>query len=338
MLLKDPSEFAAAWEAAQQQIRDTISKAKQLLPHVTLSEDLLDLIAQICEDFGVDGHRADIVIHKAATTLAAYHGRTEASVEDVKEAAELALLHRRRRQPFEDPGMDQQQLEQSLQEWSERSEPTPDGEPEENSPRPFDEPSSPQEPKGGGGEQIFDPDQPYRVIPLAGTILDQMSRSGSGRRSLSRTESKTGRYAASVVPQGKVTDLAVDATLRAAAPFQVRRRDGTTIPTAVLIEQPTCVEVRKKKVGNLIMFCLDTSGSMGVQERMTATKGHPLAADRRVSAPGRVGLVVFRGIERNCCYPRPAVNGHKHLVAVPPGPDSWPRTGVGAGHAGTGPE
>ena len=320
---KDPSEFAAAWEAAQQQIRDTISKAKQLLPHVTLGEDLLDLIAQICEDFGVDGHRADIVIHKAATTLAAYHGRTEASVEDVKEAAELALLHRRRRQPFEDPGMDQQQLEQSLQEWSERSEPTPDGEPEENSPRPFDEPSSPQEPKGGGGEQIFDPDQPYRVIPLAGTILDQMSRSGSGRRSLSRTESKTGRYAASVVPQGKVTDLAVDATLRAAAPFQARRRDGTTIPTAVLIEQHDLRQkIRKKKVGNLIMFCLDTSGSMGVQERMTATKGAILsllidAYQRR----DRVGLVVFRGdrAELLLSPTGSAEMAHKHLVAVPTG-------------------
>ncbi len=150
-----------------------------------------------------------------------------------------------------------------------------------------------------------------------------MPRSGSGRRSLSRTESKTGRYAASAVPQGKVTDLAVDATLRAAAPFQARRRDGATNPTAVLVEQHDLRQkIREKKVGNLIMFCLDTSGSMGAQERMTATKGAILsllidAYQRR----DRVGLVVFRGdrAELLLSPTGSAEMAQKHLVAVPTG-------------------
>ncbi|MBN1628383.1 MAG: putative cobaltochelatase [Thermoleophilia bacterium] len=329
----DPPGFSNAWEAEQQQIRDAIWKAKQLLPHVTLREDLLDLIAQICEDFGVDGHRADIVIYKAATTLAAYHGRTEVSIDDVKEAAELALLHRRRRQPFEDPGMDQQRLDQSLKEWDEQSRPPVDGRSQENTPqenespentqRPFDEPSSSEQPEGGGGQQVFDPDEPYHVVALPGTLLDQMARSGSGRRSMSRTESKAGRYVGSAVPQGKVTDLALDATLRAAAPLQARRRGDSAVQSAVVLEKHDLRQkIREKKVGNLIMFCLDTSGSMGVRERMTATKGAILsllidAYQRR----DRVGLVAFRGDGADLLLPPTgsAEMAQRHLDGVPTG-------------------
>jgi magnesium chelatase subunit D len=335
----DPRGFCSAWEAEQQQIRDAIRKAKRLLPHVTLGEDLLDLIAHICEDFGVDGHRADIVIYKTATTLAAYHGRTEVTVDDVKEAAELALLHRRRRQPFQDPDMDQQRLEQSINEWDEQSDPPLDGQPPpesksreseswenespENAQRPFDEPPLPEQPDGEGGEQVFDPDEPFRVVELSGTLLDQMARSGSGRRSMSRTDSKTGRYVASRVPQGKVTDLALDATLRAAAPFQVRRRSDSAAQSLVVLERHDLRQkIREKKVGNVIMFCLDTSGSMGVRERMTATKGAILsllidAYQRR----DRVGLVVFRGAgaELLLSPTGSAEMAERHLADIPTG-------------------
>ncbi|MGI5939954.1 MAG: putative cobaltochelatase [Thermoleophilia bacterium] len=340
----DPREFCSAWETEQQQIRDAIRQAKHLLPHVTLCEDLLDLIAHICEDFGVDGHRADIVIYKTATTLAAYHGRTEVTVDDVKEAAELALLHRRRRQPFQDPGMDQQRLEQSINEWDEQSDPPTDGQPppesespenesrESESPknespesvqRPFDEPPLSEQPDGEGGEQVFDVDEPFRVVELSGTLLDQMARSGSGRRSMSRTDSKAGRYVASVLPQGKVTDLALDATLRAAAPFQVRRRSDSAAQSLVVVERHDLRQkVREKKVGNVIMFCLDTSGSMGVQERMAATKGAILsllidAYQRR----DRVGLVAFRGSGAELLLPPTgsAEMAQRHLADIPTG-------------------
>jgi len=136
-------------------------------------------------------------------------------------------------------------------------------------------------------------------------VLDQVSRSGGGRRSKSITNSKTGRYVDSVIPREKTTDLAFDATLRAAAPSQARRRKGTSSQNAMLIEGYDVREkVRETKVGNLIMFVLDASGSMAAEERMVATKGAVLsllldAYQRR----DRVGMVVFRGKKAELVLP-----------------------------------
>ena len=224
------------------------------------------------------------MIHKTATTIAAYYGRIEVNEEDVKEAAELALLHRRR-QPFEQPELNQQQLEESVQRWHQNQENQPqDKQENEQAPPPSDPPphndtdDSPDNRQEPEREQVFEADPPYRVRPLITPVLDQEFRSGAGRRSKSRTNSKTGRYVDSVIPQGKVTDLAFDATLRAAAPFQAQRRKEVQGQNALLIESHDLREkVREKKVGNLIVFVLDASGSMAAEERMVATKGAVLS-------------------------------------------------------------
>jgi magnesium chelatase subunit D len=306
-LERDPVSFTTAWEDEQERIRQQVTEAKKLLPEVQLSEEMLELITQICIDFAVDGHRADIVIHKTAVTIAAYHGRTEVNEDDIREAAELALLHRRRRQPFEQPELNQQQLEESIQRWHQEQENQPQDEREDNQAPP---PSNPPphndtEDSPDDREQVFETDPPYKVRPLITPVLDQVSRSGGGRRSKSITNSKTGRYVDSVIPREKTTDLAFDATLRAAAPSQARRRKGTSSQNAMLIEGYDVREkVRETKVGNLIMFVLDASGSMAAEERMVATKGAVLsllldAYQRR----DRVGMVVFRGKKAELVLP-----------------------------------
>ncbi|MDI6781987.1 MAG: VWA domain-containing protein [bacterium] len=118
-------------------------------------------------------------------------------------------------------------------------------------------------------------------------------RSSSGRRSNSRTDSKSGRYIRSTIPIGKPTDLALDATLRAAAPYQVHRdKDGVAIN---IRPEDIREKVRKKKMGNTILFVVDASGSMGANQRMAATKGAILsllidAYQKR----DKVGLVAFK--------------------------------------------
>jgi magnesium chelatase subunit D len=127
----DPATFIASQSKNQEQIRQKIRDATILLPKVRLSDDLLDLITQICTDLGVDGHRADITMYKTACTIAAFNGRTEVVEDDIKEAAELVLPHRHRRQPFEEPNIEQQQIQDSLQKWSEnkqKNQPFPEGE------------------------------------------------------------------------------------------------------------------------------------------------------------------------------------------------------------------
>jgi magnesium chelatase subunit I len=96
----DPEHFASRWEAASKELAGRILEARSLLPRVQVERDLRYEIVQTCIDLGVDGHRGDIIMLKAAKTLAAYEGRNEVSSNDIHTAAQLALPHRMRRQPL----------------------------------------------------------------------------------------------------------------------------------------------------------------------------------------------------------------------------------------------
>ena len=97
---EDPESFMKRWTDQSQSLAEKIERAKALYPRVTVETPLLFEIAQFCLDVGVDGHRGDIIILKTAKTLAAYEGRTRATSDDIRTAAELALPHRVRRQPL----------------------------------------------------------------------------------------------------------------------------------------------------------------------------------------------------------------------------------------------
>lgn len=118
----NPDEIIGRFAPDEAVMQEKIAHARDLLPQVGLDDTLLDLIAHICLAFEVDGMRADLVIHKTARTLAAWHGRGETTEEDVRRAAELALLHRQRRQPFDEPQLDQQKLDDALDQHREERE------------------------------------------------------------------------------------------------------------------------------------------------------------------------------------------------------------------------
>ena len=330
----NPSSFVTSTTNSQESIRQKILSATELLPKVNLSSELLDLITQICTDFAVDGHRADIVMYKTACTIAAYNGRTEVTEEDIKEAAELVLPHRQRRQPFEEPKMEQQQINDSIQKWNNNKQNMPQNNDDTSNSDSSgsnssnndtsdkqDKQNNPDEPTK---EQLFQADEPYTVKPLSAPVLDEIERHGSGRRSKIISDSKRGHYVASILPRGKVTDLAFDATFRAAAPFQKRRKEDANSPqNALLIERCDMREkIRETKMGNLIMFVVDASGSMAAEERMSATKGAVLsllldAYQRR----DRVGMVVFRKNSAELVLPptNSVELAQKHLTNLPTG-------------------
>ncbi|MGM9571277.1 MAG: ATP-binding protein [bacterium] len=106
----DPLQFIADAEEEQNAVRQRIIDAQKILPEVEISDDMLELIANISLQMGVDGHRADIVMMKTAKTLAAYYLRKEVVKEDVREAADLVLLHRMRRRPFQDTELNANKL------------------------------------------------------------------------------------------------------------------------------------------------------------------------------------------------------------------------------------
>lgn len=108
---EDPAGFCAAWEGEQEKLRQQILAAKKILPRVQVPEQVLYLIAEIAIEMGVDGHRADLIMLKAAKTMAALQGREEVTEEDIRATADLALRHRMRRKPFQDLDLDQKKLE-----------------------------------------------------------------------------------------------------------------------------------------------------------------------------------------------------------------------------------
>jgi magnesium chelatase subunit I len=106
----DPKQFIREFEAEQEKLRSKIVKAMQMLPRVTTTRDNLRTIAEICIAFNVDGHRADIMIERAARTNAAYEGRERITNDDIIEASEMVLPHRMRKKPFEEEEFSVDQL------------------------------------------------------------------------------------------------------------------------------------------------------------------------------------------------------------------------------------
>jgi magnesium chelatase subunit D len=318
---QDPSSFMAEWQREEAAERLRIQRAQELLPEVRLDERMLRLISQLCVDFEVDGLRADIVMYKTALTLAAYGGRKFVDEGDVRDAAELALLHRRRRLPFEQPRLDREQLDERIKEHL-----GPDGATGRRGDGGTEEVVSPEQSEGakddgtGGGEPPSEgdapaapsavrPPPPYSVKPLAAPADKKLRKEYAGRRSKARGHTFVGHYVTAEVPPGRAQDLALDATLRAAAPHQRVRQVGSAPlsakalttsasrrPALVLKPRDIRTKVRETRIGNLIVFVVDASGSMAARERMVAAKGAVMsllldAYQKR----DQVGLVAFRG-------------------------------------------
>lgn len=295
---RDPESFSKKWQPEQERLRQAIISARERLPQVGSEEGLLQLISRICLDQGVDGHRADIYMLKVALALAAYYGREEAGPAEVREAAELVLPHRLRRKPLSDRQMDLEKLEESLRQHQENLKHRTHNPTEPASP-PDAAPPGSQAP--GMKEVVFAPAATFPVQPLD-LPPDRTPKKAAGRRTQAPTEDKSGRYVRSTPTPRGAPDLALDATLRAAAPYQTLRAKGNL---ALAVTAPDVRhKVREKRIGHHILFVVDASGSMGAEQRMAETKAAILsllldAYQKRE----RVGLVTFRGQNAELALP-----------------------------------
>ena len=304
-----PFDFMDGWADAEQAERERLLRSQRLLPDVVVPDEILELITDICAEYQVDGLRGDIVMYKTASTIAAYEGRTVVDVEDVREAALMALLHRQRRQPFQQPHLVTEQLDNMLDDFQNQQrdrEPSADNDSgnddsgDSDSDREPDPPEDqPDDPADTAlGDEWFEIGDPYAVQNLQVQPPDRRARRSSGRRAATVSGTSAGRYVGARVPEGPASDLALDATLRAAAPHQQSRRQDPDADAAALLIEPWDVreKVRETHTGSLILFVVDASGSMGAQRRMVAVKGAVMsllldAYQRR----DRVGLIAFRG-------------------------------------------
>ncbi|MFE0327227.1 putative cobaltochelatase [Streptomyces sp. NPDC058960] len=313
----DPAGFAARWAEEEAAVRARIVAARELLPSVRLGDGALRQIAATCAAFEVDGMRADIVMARTATALAAWAGRTDVLAEDVRQAALLALPHRRRRNPFDAPGLDEDKLDETLEQFGDSGEsgedddPDPDGpgggggRPPQDGPTGDGDTPAQAEPGEGGPSQISGAgeqaparaSEPFRTKVLT---VPGLGDGAAGRRSRARTQA--GRTTGARRPQGALTKLHLAATVQAAAPHQ--RARGRSGPGLVVRRDDLRQATREGREGNLVLFVVDASGSMAARQRMSAVKGAVLsllldAYQRR----DKVGLVTFRGSAAEVALP-----------------------------------
>lgn len=346
----DVAGFRKEYATATQELRAKIAGAMELLPQIQLSDAMLILAAQMVSQALCAGHRAEIYLIEAAKALAALAGRAYVLPKDVEEAAQFVLPHRMRKPP--EP-QEPEESEQESQEQDEHDATDNDDEAQDNTednsrddnnlpPPPLDnndngaaddeqdkneqEQKDEQEPQQNNDqlapeEQIADIDKGFRLPKMLLDLgKDRNIRRGSGKRSCTRTDLKQGRYVRAELPKAKVEDLAFDATIRAAAPFQKMREDNGC---ALNIKQEDLRQkVREKRIGNTFLFAVDASGSMGARERMRAVKGAIFyMLQEAYQKRDRVGMIAFRRQQAELLLPitRSVDLAQKCLAELPTG-------------------
>jgi magnesium chelatase subunit D len=291
-----PEEFSEEWSNEDAELAATVESARRRLPGVDLDEDTLFGISTLCADLGVDGLRGDLVTARTARALAAWDARDEVVLEDVKRAALLALAHRRRRGPFEQPGIDPEEIEDALSE--DRPDP-PDGpsgvpmpgESENGGERsPGARDGEPSEARTGAGERNHMASEPFETVRLEAPGKGKGGPLGRRSRIIGQAGLPVGDQ-----ENGETSgDVALAATVRAAAPHQKMR--GREEPGLEVRPNDLRQNVREGREGNLILFLVDASGSMAARKRMSAVKGAVLSLlNDAYQRRDKVALISFRG-------------------------------------------
>ena len=307
----DPQAFAARWERDESDVAARIAAAQYRVRAVGLPDAELRRIAAVCAAFDVDGMRADLVIARAAVAHAAWRGAAAVTEEDVRVAARLALPHRRRRDPFDEPGVDEDALDDALREAADREPPPddPDGGPGGTAPdaaeaetaqapaddAAFGPPAGSDGTDGplargdGSPRPAPAPSGPFRARLLQ---VPGIGEGAPGRRSRARTGAGRVVRASGAAPR-RAADVHLPATLTAAAPHQRSRgRSGTAL---LLRPDDLRRAEREGREGNLVLFAVDASGSMAARARMAAVGGAVLSLLRDAyQRRDKVGLISIR--------------------------------------------
>ncbi|MCF6388001.1 magnesium chelatase subunit D family protein [Mycobacterium sp. MBM] len=308
----DPVGFAARHADADSELARRIAAARAAVPSVQLPDNELRRIAALCAAFDVDGMRADLVLARTAVAHAAWRASSIVEEQDIRVAAELALPHRRRRDPFDDPGLDQERLDEALSQTEEASEdPEPDPEPPGGggSDTPMDGPppqgdsqsngqsgAQSEAPKHTGAPQTRSSAPPSATFRTKALVVPGVGEGAPGRRS--RARNRTGSTVGATDVPGEGHGTHVFATLLAAVNNQ--RQPGR--PRV----QPDDVRraVREGREGNLVIFVVDASGSMAARDRMSAVGGATLSLLRDAyQRRDKVAVITFRGQRADVLLP-----------------------------------
>lgn len=290
---QDPVSFCSYYEAQETELACKVRGALERIKFVSISEELLEIIADVCDRLGVQGHRGDIAMANVSRALAALDARDEVRRQDLQMAAALCLRHRQpsatesRRSQAKDRERGDAQCEggapfdrKTDSDRSDMGAPTPPNPPTDGGARP---------------DVVFPAGDAFEIIDFLRSWtsghLQPLGRPGRRDRALSREY--IGRYARSRIADERPRDIALDASIRAAAPYQRgRERRGLAI---ALEPRDLRQKVRESGRGTTILFLVDASGSIGARSRMVMVKGAILSMLRdSYLKRDRVGLMAFR--------------------------------------------
>ncbi|KAA0112214.1 magnesium chelatase subunit D family protein [Mycolicibacterium sp. P1-5] len=278
----DPVGFTALHAGQDSELATRIAAARARVATVTLPDAELNRIAALCAAFDVDGMRADLVVARTSVAHAAWRGAATVEQQDIRVAAELALPHRRRRDPFDDPGLDPAQLDEALAATDGSAEPEPDPDPPGGG-QSVDGPSQPSAPQGNSSSAPRPAAPPAATFRTRALTVPGVGEGNPGRRS--RARNRSGAVIKATDAPGQGHGLHLFATVLNAA------GNGRLRP------QPEDVRraIRVGREGNLVIFVVDASGSMAARDRMSAVSGAALSLLRDAyQRRDKVAVITFR--------------------------------------------